>query len=303
MESTYLRTFLEIVDRGNFSEAAKSLQLSQPTVTVQIKGLENDLGVKLLERGSGKLRITPAGEIFKLYAEQIIKAEEDLINNLSELTGQISGELLIAASTVPGEFILPYLIAGFNKQYPDVTIHLSISDTNGVSDLLINKGHDIGFTGARIPGDSLEHIPFIKDQIVLIVPQDHPFKDRSSIEIEELENETLISREGGSGTMLTIRNLLIGAGVDVSGWKNISSLGSTQSVISGVQAGLGVSFVSRIAANVSVKSGLIHSLNLNGVDLERDLFMVHRKGNITTKLHKTFVDFSMKWVPGDNLVK
>ena len=295
MDNLYLRTFLEIVRAGNFSEAAKSLKLSQPAVSFQIQKLEQDLGAKLLERGSGKLAITPAGLVFKEHAESIIAEENAMIEELSALRSEVIGRLSIAASTVPGEFILPYVIADFRNEYPSVNIDIEVSDTNGVIKMVNDGPYDLGFTGAKVEASNMVQTKFYKDRMVLIVPNHHPFSTRSWITVEELQEQQMIWREGGSGTMSNIQKILQKAGVDPSTWKNLSSLGSTQSVISGVQAGLGISFVSDFAVKPLVEAGLLKSIPINKINLERDLFIIHKKNGLTTRLQQTFFKFTKSW--------
>ncbi|MFL2639895.1 MAG: selenium metabolism-associated LysR family transcriptional regulator [Dehalococcoidia bacterium] len=295
MDNLYLRTFLEIVRAGNFSEAARSLKLSQPAVSFQIQKLEQDLGAKLLERGSGKLAITPAGLVFKEHAESIIAEEDTMIEELSALRSEVIGRLSIAASTVPGEFILPYVITDFRNEYPNVNIDIEVSDTNGVVKMVNDGPYDLGFTGAKVEVANMVQTKFYKDRMVLIVPNHHPFSTRSWITVEELQEQQMIWREGGSGTMSNIQKILQKAGVDPSTWKNLSSLGSTQSVISGVQAGLGISFVSDFAVKPLVDAGLLKSIPINKINLERDLFIVHKKNGLTTKLQQTFFKFAKSW--------
>jgi len=297
MDNVYLRTFLEIVKKGNFSEAAKTLKLSQPAVSFQIQRLEQDLGAKLLERGSRKLSITPAGLVFKKHAESIIAEEDAMIEDLASLKSEVFGRLSIAASTVPGEFILPYVITEFRQTYPNVNIDIEVSDTNGVVSMVNSGTYDLGFTGAKVETPSIVHTKFYKDQMVLIVPNHHPFSKRRWITVEELQEQQMIWREGGSGTMSNIQQMLQKAGVDPSAWKNLSSLGSTQSVISGVQAGLGISFVSNFAVKPLIEAKLLKSIPIKGLTLERDLFIVHQKHSLTTKLQQTFFKFSKGWQP------
>jgi DNA-binding transcriptional LysR family regulator len=295
MDSTYLRTFLEIVRRGSFSEAAGHLKLSQPAVTFQIQRLERDLGVRLLDRGGGRLRLTPEGEAFHRHAERIVREEEALQESLSALAHEVRGELSMAASTVPGEFLVPALLAEFVRHYPHVQASVTVFDTEAAIEHVLRGEFDLGFTGARTDRPGLEQVPFVRDRMVLIVPPEHPFARRTSIRLEELHDQPLVTRESGSGTMATVRKLLQGAGLDMRDWSNATVLSSTQAVISGVQAGLGVAFVSAFAAAVPVRARAVHALNVEGVKLERDFFVVYQEGRLSTRLQHEFVAFAHTW--------
>lgn len=295
MDTANLRTFLEIVRRGSFSEAASALALSQPAVTFQVQRLERDLGVRLLERGGGRISLTAEGEEFRRYAEKTLDQERLLRESLSRLTSEISGRLSIAASTVPGEFLVPSLLADFTRHYPDVQATVSVADTEQVVERVLHAECDLGFTGARSERGGFQQVLFLRDPVVLIVPPAHPFAARAGVRLEELHGQPLVTREVGSGTMSNVRHLLQQAGYDTRDWANATVLGSTQAVISAVQAGLGISFVSAYAAALATRAGAIRALTVDGVKLERDLYIVYQEGRLSTRLQREFVAFAQSW--------
>ncbi len=295
MDTSYLRTFLEIVRHGSFSAAAAGLGITQPAVSQQVRRLERDLNVRLLERGGGRLRLTPEGERFFGHSRQVVAREDELLEELSELAGEVRGHLTVAASTVPGEFLVPGLLSEFKRQYPQVDATVTVDDTNGVVERTVRGECDVGFIGARASRTRLAHIAFLHDNVVLIVANDHPFSPRSSIALEELVGEPLVTRESGSGTMANVRRQLQLAGLGPDVWASTTTLGSTQAVISGVQAGLGVAFVSAFAAATPVSARVLNALAVDGVDLARELFIVHPEGGLTTQLGRAFVEFAVTW--------
>ena len=224
-----------------------------------------------------------------------MQEEEALHESFSRLAHEVSGELSIAASTVPGEFLVPGLLADFVRHHPDVQAMATISDTEAVIETVMQGGCDLGFTGAPSNRSGLRQTPFVRDQMVLIVPPEHPFAGRASVRPEELQDQAIVTREGGSGTMATVRHLLRDAGMNLKGWGHATVLGSTQAVISGVQAGLGISFVSTFATATPVMAKTLYALTVEGVTLERDLFIVHQDGHLSTRLQQEFLSFAQSW--------
>lgn len=296
MDISHIRTILEIIKRGSFSEAASALNVSQPAVSLHVQRLERELGARLLDRGGPRIRLTPHGEAFVRHAKSIVAADTEMREDIARLAHDLTGSLRLAASTIPGEFLLPGLLADFAALHPNVAVNLTVSDTEAVIGELENGTCDVGFTGAPARRSTLTQKPIYKDTLVLVVPADHPFAHNSSVGIAELASQRLIARESGSGTMASLRRILAESGLDARQWTPNVTLGSTQAVINGVEAGLGVSFVSALAARHGIQAGTIAAVALNGVTLERDLFMVYQEDHITTRLLEEFTEYARGWL-------
>ena len=296
MDVSHVRTLLEIVRRGSFSEAASALNISQPAVSLHVQRLEREIGARLLDRGGARARLTPHGEIFVQHAERIVAADAEMREDIARLAHDLTGALRLAASTIPGEFLLPGLLADFTALHPNVTATLTVGDTEEVIGELESGESDVGFTGAPARRAALKQEPVYTDTLVLVAPADHPFAGRPSVGINELPGQRLIARETGSGTMASIQRILADAGVDARQWTPSVVLGSTQAVLNGVEAGLGVSFVSALAARRGVSAGTIAAVALDGAALERDLFMVYQEERITTRLLEEFTEYARGWL-------
>ena len=199
MNLDHLTTYLEVVKRGSFSGAAKHLGLTQPGVSQQVRRLEKDIGIPLLDRRERRVIMTAAGLEFHRFASRVLAARSEFDEKLKDLTGQVSGRLALGASTVPGEFILPGLLAGFIALHPAVEASVEIGDTGNITDMVRTAECDLGFVGARISHRGLKQEPFLEDELVLIVPSSHPLAEKKSIVIADLGQERLITRERGSG--------------------------------------------------------------------------------------------------------
>ena len=296
MNLDHVRSFLEVIKRGSLSEAARALGVSQPAVSNQIKGLERELGMTLLIRGErGVVSLTTAGEVFLAFAKQVVAAHEEMLQQLSHVKEEVSGELIIAASTTPGEFVLPQLLSDFKARYPQVEAKVTIADTRDVVQKVLAHECDIGFIGAPIERPRLTLTPLIRDKIVLAVYPDHPFAGREAIRLEELQRQRLILREEGSGTRRSLEQLLAERGEKLPENNVVLVLGSTHAIIEAIQSRLGIGFVSTFAVSRLEAGGQLCTVSIEGFSLSRDLFIVYEEGQLSTRLRQEFLAFAQEW--------
>jgi len=292
----HVRSFLEVIKGGSLSEAARALGVSQPAVSNQIKGLERELGMELLIRGErGVVSLTAAGEVFRAFAEQVVAAHEEMLQQLNHLKKEVTGELIIAASTTPGEFVLPQLLNDFKARHPQVEAKVTIADTSDVVEKVLARECDLGFIGAPIERPRLTLIPLIKDEIVLAVYPDHSFARREAIRLEELQGQRLILREEGSGTRRSLERLLAERGEKLPENNVVLVLGSTHAIIEAIQARLGIGFVSVFAVSRLQASGQLYTVPIEGLSLTRDLFVAYEEGQLSTRLRQEFLTFAREW--------
>ena len=299
MNLDHLRTFVSVVEQGSLSAAARIRRISQPAVTKQLQRMEADLGLALLIRGPRRqVELTPAGERVLAFARRILGEYEALERDLATLKAVRRGTLSLAASTIPGEYLLPQLLAAFRREYPDVVVETTISDTTTVVERLLANEADIGVVGSdlRRPGLRLERL--MDDEIVLAIPPDHPFAGRKEVEVKELWDQPLVLREEGSGTRRSVEAAMAGAGQPLSLRNRALILGSTQAVLQAVVAGLGVGFVSAWAAAQAVQDGRLASLALRGVDLRRSLYLAYLPQRAGDPLVAHFLAFARAHAAG-----
>lgn len=291
MNLDQLKTFREIVRLGSFSEVAKKLSISQPAVSFQVQKLEQELGMRLLDRSQRAITLTAAGKRLLSFAESIETEREGLQHDLEQMREDISGDLLIAASTIPAEFILPALLAGFKQRHPAVKIQMDVSDSQTVIDRIRDNTYEIGFCGTAPGGQDLTSFRLAGDEIVLIVFPDHPFARRAEISPDELEGEPLIFRESTSGTQLSLESSLSQAGLDSGKFVPNLVLGSTQAVVSAVAAGAGIAFVSDMAVKKVLAPGLVQTVRVRGLNLSRDFYCIYRQERVVSRLLEVFINF------------
>jgi DNA-binding transcriptional LysR family regulator len=291
MNLEYLRTYIEVIKAGSFSEVAKRLLISQPAVSFQIQKLEQELGVRLIDRRQKKLVMTEAGKRLLAFAKLFDNEHQTLVRDFEHLREEVSGNLVIAASTMPGDFILPPILGEFKRQHPAVNIQVAATDSAGVIEMVKGGEYDIGFCGVLPEDRDLEAVKIAEDEIVLIVFPEHPFAGRKQVPFLEVSAEPLIFREPTSGTQRSVEAILSNAGFDLSRCKPALVLGTTEAVVTAVEAKSGIAFVSNLAIKKSVALGLVKEVKIKGVNIKRDFFCIYRKQRVVSRLLEEFISF------------
>jgi DNA-binding transcriptional LysR family regulator len=291
MNLEYLKTYLEVVRLGSFSEVAKKLSISQPAVSFQIQKLERDLGVHLIDRGQKTIALTDAGRRLLRFAEVVEKEYTRLTRDLDQLREEVTGSIVIAASTIPGEMLLPPILGEFRALHPAVCARVEVSDSLTVVAGVQGGDYDVGFCGIAPEGKELHYFRVAEDEIMLIVFPEHPFAGRKKVSPLELEGEPLVFREETSGTQRNVKSQLAKAGLDIARWSPCLVLGTSQSVVSAVESGVGIAFVSSLAIKKSLALGLVKQVAVEGIKLKRDFYCVYRKERVVSRLLSEFIDF------------
>lgn len=295
MNLSYLKSYLETVKRGGFSDAGKALGLSQPTISFHIQRLEEELSAKLLERKGGRVTLTQAGEEFQSFAEKVLRDRQVLGAKLEALQSEVTGRLSLGASTNPGEYILPRILGDFRKSYPKASATVVIADTAEIVEKILDRQCDAGFIGADVEKRGLKTQKIAEDELLLLAPPDHPLAQKGSISLGALENQNFIVREDGSGTQKTVEGLMQANGLNPKSLREILVAGSNQAVVTAVEAGIGLAFASQIAAARSLKLGSVKSVRLQGKHWVRGIYFVRPSRTLETKLMREFVSFVENW--------
>ena len=275
MELRDLEVFLALVNHLNFTHAAQEIHLSQPSVSVRIRRLQEELGVKLFEQVGKKIVLTEAGQLFETQARRIVTAQSDALQVMEAYRGLEHGSLRIAASTTPGMYLVPRVVAEFKSQHPKIAISLSIKNTRQVEEAIIKDEFDLGFVGGHLISNEVEALPWRTDELVLAISPRHPMARRRQIKPGDLENETLISREPGSATQAAIGKHLPAPDFPVG---IALELGNPESVKQAVMSGFGIAFLSRCAIETELKAKSLVVRRVQGIHIERELKIIHRKG-------------------------
>lgn len=243
-----LEAFIMVVEKRSFSEAAFALGSSQPAVSLKVKSLEEELGLELLERNISGIQPTAAGTIVYHAAKDITKTLKRLQDDLLGFQDTLTGSLTIGASTIPGTYLLPVWIKNFRTLYPKVEVKIEIGDSQKMLEKLHNRQIDIAIIGLYQDSNKLHNYPIASDSLVLITPNGHPLTKNTEIDMKQIQQYDFVIREEGSGTRKEMQEYLAEHGINLSELKTVLSIGSTEAVIAAVEAGLGISFISKLAA-------------------------------------------------------
>lgn len=287
-----------VADLQSFTAAARKLFMSQPAVSFQIKSLEEDLQATLFQRGDKKLSLTPAGRMIYPEAKKMVSRYQKIKSGIEDLKGLKTGHLVIGASTTPGEYLVPLMVGEFGKLYPGITVSLQVGGSSQVFRWVKDNEIDIGITGSPATGSGIWCEPWVKDNLVLIVPTGHRWVDRSDLEPGDLLEEPFVLREPGSGTRRSFEKKITERGIDPDRIKVSMEMGSTRAIITAVQAGLGISVVSGLAAEDALSLGRIKSVD-PPFEPERILYLAGNRQGSESPVVSEFLNFvRKKGIPG-----
>jgi LysR family transcriptional regulator, low CO2-responsive transcriptional regulator len=283
-----LEVFLAVAREKSFSLAAKKIRSSQPTLSEHVSELETELGKQLFFRRGRRrvVTVTEAGRVFAEFAERAISAIEGGRQALADLDGLTHGSLVIGASTTPGLYVLPGLIAAFRTKYPGVDVKLHIANSQSIEGRVRERELDLGIVGGHAlrPGEECLAAGML-DELVLIVSPEHAWARRRDVTPESLADEPLLVREEGSATRSVTERALQRVKFRVA-----MELDHTEAIKQGVMAGLGVAFVSLYAVQGEIAAGRLRALRLRGVRIQRHFHVIHHEARRVTASARAFME-------------
>ena len=291
MDLWQLNIFCKVVELKSFSLAGKTVYLSQPTVSSHIKDLEEHFGCRLIDRLAKEAVPTKAGEILYRYATRLIALKDEAETALAEFHGKIKGKLVVGGSTIPGVYILPKMIGAFIQHYPDVTISLINGDTEEIINHIIEGFLEFGIVGAAAADKRILQEKLLQDELCLVVPSGHKWENRKAISLDMLLNEPFISREVGSGTLMSIQESLNKIGYNLGDLNVVSEMGSTEAVIQGIKSKVGISILSPIAITEELRTGTLKAMAVDKLSLKRNFFLSFHKHRSGSPLGRVFRQF------------
>src|SRR5262244_1871477 len=285
-----LEVFLAVAREKSFSLAAKKIHSSQPTLSEHISELEGELGKQLFFRRGRRrvVAVTEAGRVFEQFAERAVSAVEGARQALADLDGLAHGSLLIGASTTPGLYVLPAVVAAFRTRYPGVDVKLQIANSQTIEGRVRERELDLGIVGGHAvrPGEECLAAGML-DELVLIVSPQHAWARHRDIAPELLVDEPLLLREEGSATRSVTERALQQARVK---FRVAMELDHTEAIKQGVMAGLGVAFVSIYAVHGEIATGRLHAIRLRGIRVQRHFHVIHHEARRITASARAFME-------------
>jgi len=291
MADRRLQVFFTVARMLSFTKAAETLHMTQPAVTFQVRQLEEYFNTRLFDRTHNRISLTAAGETVYGYAERIFELYSEMENSVRDMTGDVSGSLTIGASTTIAEYMLPALLGDFRERYPEVTILLKVSNTDGIVSMVENNTIDLGVVEAPVSNKNLvvEHCKM--DKLVAILPPSHPKAKQEKVELSELLDFPFICREEGSGTREVIMEYLGSAESCHEGLNIAMELGSPEAVKGAVEAGMGISVVSEVTVAKELKLGTLVAIDLDP-PLQRPFSFVHQKQKFRVRVMEELLEFA-----------
>ncbi|MBT2616226.1 MULTISPECIES: selenium metabolism-associated LysR family transcriptional regulator [unclassified Bacillus (in: firmicutes)] len=293
-----LKVFVTVIEQKNFSRAGDILNLSQPGVSLHIRNLENELGTKLIYRSPKQVQITEPGKILYRHAKQMLNHYETAKREINEFNNVVSGTMKIGASFTIGEYYLPKVLAEFTTKYPMVDIQIIISNSNDVTQRIRSNKLDIGLIEGETDYKDIDVRPFMNDEMIVVVPPDHPLSQMDLIEGNMLQNQIWVLREQGSGTRTYSDKLLSSLELNI---KKTFIFTSIQGVKEAVMAGLGIALLSRLTVQKELKSNELKTFHLKNEPLIRPFSIVKKLDFEASKAMELFLrkveEFAIKGRP------
>jgi DNA-binding transcriptional LysR family regulator len=274
-----LRILKAIASEKNFTRAAEILFVSQPTLSKQIKILESNLGIILLDRKNNKISLTEAGKIFLQYSERVLALCEESCRALNDLKNGDRGNLSIGASQTIGTYLMPRVLAIFAQEYPHISVNVQVDSTRKIVKNIIDRNIDIAIVGGEVPEESRKRLSietFVEDELKLIIPKSHPFAVRSKqmINKEDLYHLNFITLNSNSTIKKFIDNILIQNDIETRQFNIVMQLNSIEAIKTAVSLGLGAAFVSSSSIEKEIKLKTVEILTIENIKITRTLSII-----------------------------
>ena len=275
LENFRLKVFRTVAEHLNFRKAAEHLFLTQPAVTLQIKALEDDLGIRLFDRAANRVSLTPQGSLLLGYAKKLAALVTQAEQELGGEDGEVSGELSLGVSTTIAQYLLPRLLGAFLDENPRVQFSLHSGNSSEIVQLLLDNKLSIGLIEGPARDRGIRTEPFMQDELVLITS---PAFEPGRLSRDQLVASSLLMREQGSGSRRVVEMALENAGFKLKSFKNVINLDSTEAIKSAVEVGLGIGFVSRWAISKELELGALKVTEVADLRVVRHFCLISRTG-------------------------
>jgi DNA-binding transcriptional LysR family regulator len=283
-----LNIFLTVAEQASFSEAGRKLNLSQPAVSQTVHSLEHNLGVQLFIRQGRSIRLTEAGQLLQRLGKELLVNANRLEETMHSLQGIVAGEMTIGCSTTSGKYLLPGLIAKFRQDYPQLRINVFIYSRETVFKLLMSGDIPLGVSSKILDYSEVDYLELYTDEVILIVPSNHPWVKSRLIYPDDLLDAPLILREENAGTREVLMEGLKQHDIQPDMLNVVMTLGNAEAIEMAVEEGIGISFVSRLAALRGLELGKIVEVEVAGINLQRNIYLARSQRFPPTRAQMEF---------------
>ncbi len=282
-----LRLFEAVARHKSFTRAAEEVHLSQPAVSIQVKRLEENVGLPLFEHVGKRITLTEAGRELYDASKDVLGRLAELDGAIDSLSGEVAGTLTVTAVT-SAKYFLPHLLGAFIRRYPDVEPKLKVANRSSLLDRVADNEDDLYVMGHVPDGLDVEEFPFLENVIAVVASPDHPLASKRKISLKQITEERFLVRERGSGNRKVVEEFFEGQGLRITPYME---LGSAEAIKQGVMAGLGISALSLHNLRLEIATGQIKVLKVEGFPLRRRWNVVHRKGKNLSPAAQIFIEF------------
>lgn len=291
MNLKQLEAFVHVAEGRSFSKAAKELFLTQPTVSAHIAGLEKELNARLFVRNTKEVKLSEEGKLLYDSAKQIVALQKKIEKTFLENEKREEHCITIAASTIPAQYLLPEILVKFNEKYPNEQFKVIETDSAKVVEEVLNHSVDIGFTGTVLDKKHCKYIPFYQDELVIITPNNEKFRtlQKTANDTGWILKEPLIMREEGSGTRKEAEKQLRKSGIDIGKLNVVASMENQEAIKKAVGNGMGVSIISKLAAEEEIEKEKLLGFPLVKEDGRRDINVVYNRSFQLSHISERFV--------------
>jgi DNA-binding transcriptional LysR family regulator len=289
MDIHHLRVFASVFKNRSFSKASEELHLTQPTISNHIKALEDEFDCKLFDRLGRTILPTKEAEVLYSHSMELIERTNDLREAVGLIKKDISGKLIIGASTIPGVYLLPGFMSEFRKKFPSISFQILISDSKGIIENISRHELLLGIVGAKLGNEHIKYMPFIEDELI-VVSSPHLSKNRM-MTLQELLKFPMVLREEGSGTRKETEKFLANKGISLENVHIAGVFGSTDAIKQAVKAGLGVSILSKFSVADELKYKILEEIKLTDIQMKRRFYIVTHKKRTLPRLYETFLNY------------
>ena len=294
MELKQLESFVAVVVYKSFTEAAKQLYISQPTISTHIQALEKELETKLIVRTTKSIELTKRGAELYECAVKMLDLRDGLLEKWRSWDEKI---IRLGVSTIPSAYILPEFLPKFCKEYPEVFFQSIQSDSKGIIEGVLDGRMDVGLVGMEWEAEALACIPFYEDELVVITPVTEHFLAlrKKEVPLEELFKEPMILREKGSGTKKAADQFLEKQGISKDSLKVAAYMNDPEAIKNSVAAGLGISIVSKKAAENMIREKRLLAFEFSRYKSGRKFYIIYRKDDVLKPFISTFINYIQKY--------
>jgi DNA-binding transcriptional LysR family regulator len=289
-----LKVFLAVAEYGSFSEAGRQLHLSQPAVSQIVQGLERQLGASLFIRQGRTGQLTEGGQMLVPLARELLTSAQRVEQTMLSMQNEVIGEMSIGCSTASGKYLLPGMIARFRREFPQVRINVLVTSRESVINKLLSGEICLGVSSKQIEHVDLEYQDFFKDNVILIVPADHRWAQYRKIYPDDLLDEPIILREDVAGTREVLMEGLLKRDISPDMLNVAMVLGNAEAIEMAVEEGLGIAFVSRLAASRGIALGRVVEVAIEGMELTRNIYLARNRRLLLTRAQENFWEFVIR---------